>query len=219
MARQYWKPANLLNPVPAVLISCCDEKGKLNVMTAAWAGTICSDPVMVSVSIRKNRYSHDMIAQTGEFVMNLTNESLVKATDYVGVMTGAKIDKFNLKGNLHLTAEPSRIVKAPCIAESPLCLECKVKQVLELGSHDMFIAEVVSTDVDEKLLDEAGRLDLEKADLIAYNHGEYFALGRKLGKFGFSVKKASTIKRERTVKKQSPVKHSIRKNDHKAHRK
>jgi flavin reductase (DIM6/NTAB) family NADH-FMN oxidoreductase RutF len=200
MARQYWRPSNLLNPVPAVMISCCDENGKANVMTAAWTGTICSDPVMVSVSIRKNRFSHDMIVQTGEFVINLTTESLARATDYVGVMSGAKIDKFNLKGDLHLTAEPSHMIKAPCIAESPLCLECRVKQILELGSHDMFIAEVVSTDVDESLLDEAGRLDLEKAHLIAYNHGEYFALGKKLGKFGYSVKKASTIKRERASK-------------------
>lgn len=197
MTRQYWQPSNLLNPVPAVMISCCDEKGKANVMTAAWAGTICSNPVMVSVSIRKNRYSHDMIVKTGEFVINLTSEKLAKVTDYVGVMTGAKIDKFNLKGDLHITAEASKVVKAPCIAESPLCLECKVKQIIELGSHDMFIAEVVSTDVDESLLDEAGRLDLEKAHLLAYNHGEYFALGKKLGKFGYSVKKVSTIKHEK----------------------
>ena len=201
MTRQYWRPSNLLNPVPAVMISCADENGKANVMTAAWTGTICSDPVMVSVSIRKNRYSHDIIARTGEFVINLTNERLAKVTDYVGVMTGAKIDKFNLKGDLHITAEPSKVIKAPCIAESPLCLECKVKQILELGSHDMFIAEVVSTDVDESLLDEAGRLDLAKADLIAYNHGEYFTLGKKIGKFGYSVKKASTVKREKAEKK------------------
>jgi flavin reductase (DIM6/NTAB) family NADH-FMN oxidoreductase RutF len=200
MARQYWKPANLLNPVPAVLISCADEKGKPNVMTAAWCGTICSDPVMISVSIRKNRYSHDIIERTGEFVANLTDEKLVKAADYVGVVTGAKVNKFDLKGDLHLSAEPAKIVHAPCIAESPLCLECKVKQVIELGSHDMFIAEVVSTDVDESLLDETGRLNLEKAHLIAYNHGEYYALGRKLGSFGYSVKKASTIKRERAAK-------------------
>ena len=189
MARQYWRAANLLNPVPAVLISCCDSEGNANVMTAAWAGTVCSDPVMVSVSIRKNRYSHHMICETKEFVMNLTTEKLAKATDYVGVVSGAKVDKFNLTGDLKLTKEESHVVKAPSIAESPLCLECKVKQIVELGSHDMFIAEVVSTDVDESLLDENGRLDLEKAHLITYNHGEYFALGKKLGKFGYSVRK------------------------------
>ena len=208
MTRHYWRPSNLLNPVPAVMISCCDETGKANVMTAAWAGTICSDPVMVSVSIRKNRYSHDMIVKTGEFVMNLTTEKLAKVTDYVGVMSGAKINKFDLKGDLHITAEPSKIVKAPCIAESPLCLECRVKQIIELGSHDMFIAEVVSTDVDESLLDKEGKLDLEKAHLLAYNHGEYFALGKKLGSFGFSVKKASTIKREKAKKRHSAMHHS-----------
>lgn len=210
MTRQYWRPSNLLNPVPAVMISCADENGRANVMTAAWTGTICSDPVMVSVSIRKNRYSHDIIAHTGEFVINLTNEKLAKVTDYVGVMTGAKIDKFNLKGDLHITAEPARVVKAPCIAESPLCLECKVKQILELGSHDMFIAEVVSTDVDDSLLDDAGRLSLEKAHLITYNHGEYYALGRKLGSFGYSVKKASTIKREKETKQHAAPAHSSR---------
>lgn len=207
MARQYWRPSNLLNPVPAVMISCADESGRANVMTAAWTGTICSDPVMVSVSIRKNRYSHDIIARTGEFVINLTNEKLVKATDYVGVMTGAKIDKFQLKGDLHITAEPAKIVKAPCIAESPLCLECRVKQILELGSHDMFIAEVVSTDVDESLLDEKGRLDLSRAHLIAYNHGEYYALGRKIGTFGFAVKKSGTKKRENADRHKVQEKH------------
>lgn len=186
MTRQYWKPANLLNPVPCVLISCADENGNANVMTAAWAGTVCSDPVMVSVSIRKSRYSHDIIEKTGEFVMNLTTEEMVRAVDYAGIYSGRKIDKFNLKGRLHLTKEKAHIVNAPCIKESPVCLECKVKQTLRLGSHDMFVAEVVSTDIDEKLLDETGRLDLDKAHLIAYSHGEYFALGRKLGKFGFT---------------------------------
>lgn len=200
MTRQYWRPSNLLNPVPAVMISCADEKGKANVMTAAWVGTICSDPVMVSVSIRKNRYSHDIIASTGEFVINLTNEKLSKVTDYVGVVSGAKVDKFALKGDLHITAEPSKKISAPCIAESPLCLECKVKQIVELGSHDMFIAEVVSTDVDESLLDEKGRLDLAKANLITYNHGEYYSLGKKIGTFGYSVKKACTIKREKAMR-------------------
>lgn len=154
-----------------------------------------------------------MIVKTGEFVINLTSEQLAKVTDYVGVMTGAKIDKFNLKGDLHITAEASKVVKAPCIAESPLCLECKVKQIIELGSHDMFIAEVVSTDVDESLLDEAGRLDLEKAHLLAYSHGEYFMLGKKTWKvwlFG----KASTIQHEKAMqKKQHSTRNSTKNRD------
>lgn len=191
----------MLNPVPAVMISCADEEGNANVMTAAWAGTVCSDPVMVSVSIRKERYSHAMIEKTGEFVINLTTRKLAKVTDFVGVRSGRDIDKFALEGDLKLTKEPSKIVKAPCIAESPLCLECKVRQIIPLGSHDMFIAEVVSTNVDEKLLDENGRLDLEKADLIAYAHGEYYGLGKKLGKFGYSVQKKKSAKKAAQKKK------------------
>lgn len=203
MARQYWRASNLLNPVPAVMVSCADEEGNANVMTAAWAGTVCSDPVMVSVSIRKERYSHDIIARTGEFVINLTNAKLAKVTDFVGVRSGKEIDKFNLEGDLKITKEPSKVVKAPCIKESPLCLECKVKQILPLGSHDMFIAEVVSTDVDEQYLDENGRLDLKKADLIAYSHGEYFRLGDKVGKFGYSVQKKKPVKKSVKNKKRS----------------
>ncbi len=200
MSRQYWRPSNMLNPVPAVLITCRDENGKANAMTAAWAGTICSDPVMVSVSIRKNRYSHDIIQRTGEFVMCLTNRELVRATDYCGIYSGAKVDKFNLPGRLHITEESAKLVKAPCIKESPVCLECKVKQVLELGTHDMFVAEVVSTDIDDSLLDENGRLDLQKADLMAYSHGEYYALGKKLGKFGFTSLKSEKEENLKEVK-------------------
>ncbi|HCK88501.1 MAG TPA: flavin reductase family protein [Erysipelotrichaceae bacterium] len=189
MSRQYWRPSNLLNPLPAVMITCMDNEGNVNVMTAAWAGTVCSDPVMVSVSIRKERWSHHMIEETGEFVMCLTTEELAKVTDYVGVRSGREIDKFSLEGDLKLTKSPSKMVKVPGIAESPVCLECKVKEVLRLGSHDMFVAEVLSTDIDDRYLDESGRFDLEKAKLMAYSHGEYYALGRKLGKFGFSVRK------------------------------
>ena len=198
MARQYWKPSNMLNPVPAVMITCRDEEGHDNVMTAAWAGTVCSDPVMVSVSIRKERYSHDIIEKSGEFVLCLTNRKLTRACDFVGVRSGRDIDKFALEGDLRLTRQEAGHVNAPLIAESPVCLECKVKQILELGSHDMFVAEVVSTDGDDAYLDEAGRLDLRKADLIAYSHGEYYALGELLGKFGYSVKKP---RRKKTAKK------------------
>ena len=130
-----------------------------------------------------------MIEETGEFVMCLTTEELAKVTDYVGVRSGRDIDKFSLEGDLKLTKSPSKMVKVPGIAESPVCLECKVKEVLRLGSHDMFVAEVLSTDIDDRYLDESGRFDLEKAKLMAYSHGEYYALGRKLGKFGFSVRK------------------------------
>jgi flavin reductase (DIM6/NTAB) family NADH-FMN oxidoreductase RutF len=189
MARQYWKPSNMLNPVPAVMITCADDEGHDNVMTAAWAGTVCSDPVMVSVSIRKERYSHDIIRNSGEFVICLTNRKLTKVTDFVGVRSGRDMDKFALEGDLHITRAKAKYVKAPLIAESPVCLECRVTQVLELGSHDMFVAEVLSTDIDDQYLDENGRLDLHKADLIAYSHGEYYALGALLGKFGYSVKK------------------------------
>ncbi len=189
MSRQYWKPSNMLYPVPAVLVSCADEDGHANVMTAAWAGTICSDPVMLSISIRKERYSHGIILRTGEFVVSLTTEKLAKATDYVGVKSGRDIDKFDLKGELKLTPSRSKYVRAPGIEESPVCLECRVKHVLTLGSHDMFIAEVLSTDIDESYLDENGRFDLSAAGLIAYSHGEYYSLGKLLGKFGYSVKK------------------------------
>ena len=190
--RQYWKPSNMLYPVPAVLVSCADEDGHANVMTAAWAGTVCSDPVMLSISIRKERYSHGIIMRTGEFVVSLTTEKLAKATDYVGVKSGRDIDKFALKGELKLTPSPSKYIQAPGIAESPVCLECRVRQVLELGSHDMFVAEVLSTDIDESFLDENGKFDLAAAGLIAYSHGEYYTLGNLLGKFGYSVKKKDT---------------------------
>ena len=190
MSRQIWKPSNLLYPLPVILVSCTDGEGHDNVMTAAWAGTVCSDPVMVSVSIRKERLSHEYITKTGEFVINLTTENMAFVTDYMGVKSGRQIDKFAQEGKLKLTKIPSVNVKAPCIAESPVSLECKVTQVLELGSHDMFVAEVLSTDVDEKYLDKNGRFDLAKANLLAYNHGEYYGLGEYLGKFGYSVKKS-----------------------------
>ena len=186
MGRQYWKPSNMLNPVPAVLITCADEEGNTNVMTAAWAGTVCSDPVMVSVSIRKERHSHDIIARTGEFVMCLTTEEMAKATDFAGVRSGRDIDKFS---HLKLTKVPSRAVSAPSIGESPVCLECVVTQIENLGTHDLFIAKVVQVSVDEQYLDENGRLRLDQAGLIAYVHGAYLSLGDKLGTFGFSVRK------------------------------
>ena len=194
MARQYWKPSNLLNPLPVVLVTSLDSKGNANVMTAAWAGTVCSDPVMISVSIRKERYSHSLIKESGEFVVCLTTRKLAKVTDYVGVKSGRDIDKFQLEKDLKLTKIPSQVVKAPSIQESPVCLECKVKQILELGSHDMFIGEVVGTNIDDQYLDENNRLDLKKADLITYSHGQYYTLDKVIGKFGFSVQKKKRSK-------------------------
>lgn len=186
MGRVTWKPANLLYPIPAVLVTSVDENGKPNIMTAAWAGTICSDPVMVSVSIRKSRYSHGLISKSREFGLCLTTKKLAKAADFCGVKSGRDVDKF---AAMHLTPLPSSKIKTPGIAESPVCLECQVVDIQELGSHDMFIAKVVATDVDDRYLDEKGRLDLDRAALIAYSHGGYFTLGRCLGRFGDSVRK------------------------------
>ena len=188
MARQNWRASNMLYPVPAVLVGCRDEEGRDNLMTAAWAGTICSDPVMVSVSIRKERFSHAIIENTGEFTISLTTTGLARAADFWGVRSGRDTDKFR---EMKLTPLESSKIRAPGVAESPVVLECRVKEILRLGSHDMFIAEVVNVSVDERYLNEKGRLELEKADLIAYSHGEYFALGKKIGKFGYSVRRRS----------------------------
>ena len=157
----------------------------------------CSDPAMVSISVRKERYSHDIIKETGEFVINLTTRKLARATDYCGVKSGRDVDKF---ADMHLTAAPSVKIEAPAIAESPVNIECKVKQVLELGSHDMFIAEVMAVNVDESLLDEKGTLHLSDADLIAYSHGRYYGLGDFIGKFGYSVQKPAKTKSSRKKK-------------------
>lgn len=201
MARQHWRGANLLNPLPVVLVSCTDENGKSNVMTAAWTGTICSDPVMVSVSIRKSRFSHDIIARTKEFVLNLPNEDLTLFTDYVGIYSGRKVDKFNLPSKYKITAIESEKVRAVTIDECPIALECKVKDVLELGSHDCFIAEVVSCSIDDKYLDKDNKLDFKKANLISYCHGEYYTLGKRIGKFGYSSKKKERSRRNNTINK------------------
>ena len=186
MKKQTWRAGNMLYPVPAVMVTCKRKDEKANIITVAWAGTVCSDPAMVSISVRKSRYSHEIISETKEFVVNLTTKQLAKATDYCGVKSGRDIDKFK-EMNLH-TQESTKI-ETPGILESPVNIECKVVNVLELGTHDMFIAEVVAVDVNEDLLDEKGSLHLDKADLIAYAHGQYFSLGKELGRFGFSVRK------------------------------
>lgn len=185
--KQTWRAGNMLYPVPAVMVSCAREGEKPNIITVAWAGTICSDPAMVSISVRKERYSHDIIKDSNEFVINLTTRKLARATDYCGVKSGRDVDKF---ADMHLTPGKSVKVKAPSIMESPVNIECKVKQIIELGSHDMFIAQVQAVNVDENLLDEKGTLHLEKAELLAYSHGKYYTLGDYIGKFGYSVKKS-----------------------------
>ncbi len=186
MAKQLWKPGNMLYPLPVVMVSVADKEGKNNIITIAWAGTICSNPPMVSISVRPERYSYDIIKETGEFVINLTTKDLTYATDYCGVKSGRDVDKFKEMG---LTALPGKEVKAPLIGESPVNIECKVTQVIPLGSHDMFLAEVVAVHVDEKYMDEKGKFHLDKAEPIAYSHGDYLATGELLGTFGYSVKK------------------------------
>lgn len=198
MGKITFKPGTMLNPVPAVLVSCGDDKVQ-NIITIAWTGIINSDPPMTYVSVRKERYSHDIIKRTGEFVINLTTEKLAFATDYCGVRSGRDVDKF---AEQKLTAEKSKVVGCPSIGQSPVNIECRVTEVKELGSHDMFIAEIVSVSVDEALMDEQGKLCLDEAGLIAYNHGHYFALKRnELGRFGYSVMKPKTRKRLNAQKK------------------
>ena len=186
MGKQSWKPGNMLYPVPAVMVSCKRADERPNIITVAWAGTVCSDPAMLSVSIRKERYSHDIIKESGEFVVNLVTGELTRACDWCGVRSGKDFDKFK---EMKLTEYTSEYMDAPAISESPVNIYCKVKQILELGSHDMFVAEVVGVTVDDKYMDENGKFELSKTGLITYSHGEYFLLGKKLGKFGYSVKK------------------------------
>ena len=180
-----WKPAALLSPVPVVLVSCGDEK-KPNALAIAWTGIINTNPSMVYISVRPERHSYKLIKDSGEFVINLVTKDLVRKTDQCGVYTGAKIDKFK---KYKLTPEKSTKISAPLISESPINIECKVERIIPLGTHHMFLAKVVAVDVDEALISESGKLDLKKAKLVAYSHGDYLELGRKIGSFGFSAKK------------------------------
>lgn len=187
--KESWKPGTLIYPLPAVLVSCGAEPGEYNLLTVAWTGTVCTDPPMCYVSIRPERHSYGIIRCTGAFVINLTTRSLARATDWCGVKSGRDCDKFREAGLTPLAAER---VAAPIVAESPLNIECRVRQVVPLGSHDMFLAEVVNVQVDAALIDPAtGRFCLERACPIVYSHGEYFALGEALGRFGWSVRKRS----------------------------
>lgn len=189
--RQYFKPGNMLYPVPAVMVSCGREGEKPNIITVAWAGTVCSSPAMLSISVRPERYSYQMIKETKEFVVNLVTKDLVYAADYCGVKSGRDVDKYT---EMKLTPSPSKFVKAPGIAESPVNLECKVIEVKKLGSHDLFLAEIVGVSVNEKFMDKNGKFNLNSTGLVAYSHGEYFELGEKLGSFGYSVKKEGSTK-------------------------
>lgn len=202
MAKVTWKPGTMLSPIPPALITSGDIKHP-NVMTAAWTGIICSEPVITYVSIRPSRYTHELISKNKEFVINLPTVAIADAVDTVGVKSGRDINKFALTG---LTAVPSSKVKAPHIAECPVSMECKVTEVKSYGTHDMFVAEVIAVEVDEKYIDATGALNLEKAGLLAYAHGFYYGLGRQIGKFGFSVEKK---------KKTAPKKNVILKADSK----
>lgn len=186
MSKQSWKPGNMLYPLPVVMVSCNRKGEKPNIVTVAWTGTICSDPAMVSISVRPERYSHDIIEETCEFVINLVTKDLTYATDYCGVRSGRDVDKFK---EMNLTPFPSKMIDAVGIEESPVNIECKVVEVKKLGSHDMFIAEVVNVTVDDRYMDENNKFNLNDSDLVAYSHGEYFTLGEKIGTFGYSVRK------------------------------
>lgn len=193
MSKTTFKPGTMLNPVPPVMVSCGSFPEAENIITIAWTGIVNSDPPMTYVSVRKSRFSHDVIEKEGEFVINLTTEALTKSADFCGVRSRRDVDKFK---ELGLTKEPGDLVKCPMIGESPVNLECKVKEIHSYPSHDMFVAEIVSVHVDSALLDENGRLALERAGLVAYSHGEYFGLQRRpLGRFGYSVMKPKTKKR------------------------
>lgn len=190
MAKLTWKPGTMIYPVPPALISCGTMEAP-NIFTAAWTGTTNSDPASAYVSIRPERYSYGLIKESGEFVINLTTEKLIMAADFVGVKSGRDINKFKATG---LTPIPATQLAAPMLEESPMSIECKVTQIIPLGSHDMFLARVLAVNVDEKLLDGKGVLHLEKAGLAAFMHGKYYSLGRQLGSLGYSVKKTGKSK-------------------------
>lgn len=181
-----WKPGNMLYPVPAVMVSVADKKGGINIITVAWTGTVCTNPPMLYISVRPERYSYQMLKETGEFVVNLTTKKLVRAADYCGVRSGRDTDKWK---EMHLTPGKATQVLAPLILESPVNLECRVSEVKELGSHHMFLADIVAVNVDEAYLNEKGKFELNQTDLVAYSHGEYLETGKCLGTFGYSVKK------------------------------
>ena len=192
MSKVTWKSGTFLYPLPAVMVSCGNME-KSNIITVAWTGILNTNPAMIYISVRPTRYSYNLIKESGEFVINLTTKDLAYATDWCGVKTGAKVDKF---AEMHLTKEKAKFVKCPMIKESPVSVECKVKEIKELGSHHMFVAEVLAINADEKYIDEKGAFDISKCDLIAYSNGNYYSLGKKIGRFGFSVQKNKKKKKK-----------------------
>ena len=197
MAKQTWKPGNMIYPLPAVMVSTADKEGNSNILTVAWTGTVCTNPPMAYISVRPERYSYHMIRESGEFVINLTTKKLAHATDYCGVRSGRDVNKWK---ECRLTEGSASSLKyAPVIEESPVNIECKVKSIQELGSHHMFLAEVTAVQVDESYMDEKGKFDLNRTGLIAYSHGEYLDLGKKLGTFGYSVSKKQTARKPKSA--------------------
>ena len=199
MGKQVWKPGNMVYPLPVVMISCKEEGKVPNIITVAWTGTICTNPAMVYISVRPERYSYDIIKNSGEYVINLTTESLAYATDYCGVKSGRDIDKFK---EMKLTPVMGSLKQAPMIKECPVSIECAVEQIIPLGSHDMFVAKVIAVHVDDQYIDELGKFHLSKTNPIAYSHGEYYNLGNRLGTFGYSVKKTEK-KGKKAIKRNS----------------
>ena len=192
MGKQIWKPGNMIYPLPAVMVSTADKEGNSNILTVAWTGTVCTNPPMAYISVRPERYSYHMIEQSGEFVINLTTEKLFRATDYCGVRSGRDVDKWK---ECRLTQEEASALQyAPVIAESPVNIECRVRKIENLGSHHMFLADVAAVQVDDSYMDEKGKFELNKTGLLAYSHGEYLGLGKKLGTFGSSVRKKTKKK-------------------------
>ena len=187
MAKQTWQGGNMLYPLPAVMVSCANAAGEKDIVTVAWAGTVCTNPPMLSISLRPERHSYHIVRESGEFVVNLVTARLQRACDWCGVRSGRDYDKW---AECRLTPAPATTLElAPAIEESPVSIECRVRDVLELGSHHLFLADVTAVQVEDALLDERGRLDLARAGLTAYSHGEYFELGRRIGSFGYSVRK------------------------------
>ena len=194
MSKVTWKSGTFIYPLPAVMVSCGTME-ESNIITVAWTGIINTDPAMCYISVRPTRHSYEMIKKTGEFVIKLTTKDLAYATDWCGVKTGAKVDKFK---EMNLTKEKAKFVKCPMIKESPVSVECRVKEIKELGSHHMFVAEILAINADEKYINENGAFDISKCDLIAYSNGNYYSLGKKIGRFGFSVQKKKKTRKKST---------------------
>lgn len=198
MGKQIWKPGNMVYPLPAVMVSAADREGNDNIITVAWTGTVCTNPAMLYISVRPERYSYHMLRESGEFVVNLATEKLAKATDWCGVRSGRDFDKWK---EMHLTrGKAEKLTYAPIIQESPVNIECKVTEVQELGSHHMFLAKAEAVQVDERYMNETGKFELNDTQLLAYSHGEYYTLGKKLGTFGYSVRKQTPGKKKKNKK-------------------